>query len=94
MTTTMMHGATFDGSANSEHSEGRRPATWSSASLAPTLEDMAHASTSASASRPMMYIVTGAQTHRGRPDPIIGAGVVSAALWCMFAAAVCNTIVF
>jgi len=42
----------------------------------------------------MIYIVSGPQTRRGTPPPLVGAVVVSAALWCMFTAAVLNTIVF
>ena len=42
----------------------------------------------------MIYIVSGPQTRRGTPPPLVGAVVVSAALWCMFIAAVINTLVF
>ena len=47
-----------------------------------------------SASLAMMFIVSGPQTHRGTPPPLVGARVVSAALWCMFTVAILDALVF
>mgnify|MGYP003661314822 CR=1 FL=1 len=66
-----------------------RPSTWPPGH-AEDLRDPV----SASSSLAMIYIVSGPQTRRGTPPPLVGASVVSAALWCMFAVAVINTIMF
>ena len=66
-----------------------RPSTWPPGHA----EDL-HDPVASSSSLAMIYIVSGPQTRRGTPPPLVGAVVVSAALWCMFTAAVLNTIVF
>ena len=94
-TSITMHGPAFDASAASNSDDprnGGRLQTWTHAGAARpvTLGDR---SAAASAS-PMLFVVTGPQTHRGAPDPVVGAAVVSAALWVMFGAAVLNTMIF
>lgn len=46
-----------------------------------------------SAGLSMIYVVSGPQTKRGAPPPLIGASVVHTALWCMFIVAILNAIV-
>jgi len=42
----------------------------------------------------MIYVVSGPQTKRGTPPPIIEASVVHTALVCMLAVAILNVIFF
>lgn len=67
----------------------RRPSTWPPGHAEDLRDPVA-----ASSSLAMIYIVSGLQTRRGTPPPLVGAVVVSAALWTMFAAAVINTVLF
>lgn len=46
-----------------------------------------------SAGLSMIYVVSGPQTKRGTPPPLIEASVVHAALWCMFTVAILNAII-
>ena len=80
---------TMDRLGHSGAASTRRPSTWPPGHAEDLREPVASASSLA-----MIYIVSGPQTKRGTPPPIVGTRVVSAALWCMFAAAVLNTIVF
>lgn len=58
------------------------------------MEDLRNHAAVSSTGLSMIYVVNGPQTRRGTPPPAVGANVVSAALWCMFIAAVINTLVF
>lgn len=66
------------------------PHTWAPACV----DDLINHAAVSSSSQSMIYVVNGPQTRRGTPPPRVGANVVSAALWCMFAVAVINTLVF
>ena len=94
--TTTLHGQAFDASAASNDGDdprnGGRLQTWTHSGAARPL--VLGDRPMSAASSPMIYVVTGPQTKRGVPPPVVGANVVSAALWVMFAAAVCNTIAF
>jgi len=46
-----------------------------------------------SAGLSMIYVVSGPQTKRGTPPPLIGASVVHTALWCMFIVAILNALI-
>lgn len=80
---------TMDNIGHSGVASTRRPGTWPPGHSEDLRDPVA-----ASSSLAMIYIVSGPQTRRGTPPPMVGTTVVSAALWCMFAAAVLNTIVF
>ena len=64
--------------------------TWAPACV----EDLRNHAAVSSTGLSMIYVVNGPQTRRGTPPPAVGANVVSAELWCMFIAAVINTLVF
>lgn len=94
-TTTTMLGPAFDASAASNGDDprnGGRLQGWTPAGAARPL--VLGDRTVGPANSPRIYVVTGPQTSRGTPPPIVGARVVSAALWVMFATAICNTIAF
>lgn len=80
---------TMDHLGHSGVASTMRPSTWPPGHAEDLRDPVA-----ASSSLAMIYIVSGPQTRRGTPPPMVGTTVVSAALWCMFAAAVLNTIVF
>ena len=80
---------TMDHHGHSGVASTRRPSTWPPGHAEGLREPVA-----ASSGMGTIYLVSGPQTKRGTPPPIVGTTVVSLALWCMFIAAVLNTIVF
>jgi len=80
---------TMDHQGHSGVASTRRPSTWPPGHAEALREPVA-----ATSGMGIIYLVSGPQTKRGTPPPIVGTAVVSAALWCMFTAAVLNTIVF
>lgn len=85
-TLTMEHPAT-SGAASSTKRPTTRPSTRNTTG-------MREHSAGPSASHAMIYVVSGPQTKRGAPDPVVGVHIVHAALWVMFAAAIINTLAF
>lgn len=59
-----------------------------------TVDNLRNDAAVSSAGLSMIYVVSGPQTHRGVPPPVIGAAVVSAALWIFLGVAVLNTVIF
>jgi len=66
------------------------PQSWTPA----TVDNLRNEAAVSSAGLSMIYVVSGPQTKRGTPPPLIGANVVSAALWCMLAVAILDVILF
>lgn len=58
-----------------------------------TVDSLRNEAAVSSAGLPMIYVVSGPQTRRGTPPPLIEASVVHTALWCMFIVAILNAIV-
>lgn len=80
---------TMDHHGHSGVASTRRPSTWP-----PSHAEDLHEHAAASSSMGTIYLVIGPQTKRGTPPPLVGATVVSAALWCMFIVAILNTLMF
>lgn len=58
-----------------------------------TVDSLRNDAAVSSAGLSMIYVVSGPQTKRGTPPPLIEASVVHTALWCMFTVAILNAII-